>query len=176
MSWPRRSLERWRRRAEDRGITLEHGTTARRGTVWAARADLERALDALIENALHYSPAGIDGDGRQLPGRSRRRATRAPGVHADERRAGVRAVPPWHAPAAPGRPGSGLGLAIARELARDWGGDVSLRGRAGQHSGGRPPHFRSGRMPLEQADRRPLPTTEKLCRRLTRDPDTVRAQ
>ena len=52
------ALRRWRPQASERGIALVHRARADPGAVWAARADLERALDALIENALGYSPAG----------------------------------------------------------------------------------------------------------------------
>jgi signal transduction histidine kinase len=53
------SVERWRATAEARQIVLEPAGD-RAGTAWCARADLDRALDVLIENALHYSPAGSE--------------------------------------------------------------------------------------------------------------------
>ena len=46
------------RSAADRGIALERAIDGEAGLRWAARADVERALDALVENALRYSPAG----------------------------------------------------------------------------------------------------------------------
>ena len=52
------ALRRWRPEASERGITLSNRPEGAPGTVWASRADLERALDALLENALRYSPAG----------------------------------------------------------------------------------------------------------------------
>ena len=96
------------------------------GTVWASRADLERALDALLENALRYSPAGSAVTIVAAPGRIEVR-DRGPGVAPEERelvferfRRGARR---------PGRArrASGLGLPIARELAREWGGEVRDR-------------------------------------------------
>ena len=98
------------------------------GAVWAARADLERALDALIENALRYSPAGqtvtIAAGPRRIEVRDR-----GPGVTADERELVFERFHRGRAGSRP--PGSGLGLAIARELAREWGGEVTLERREG---------------------------------------------
>ena len=123
-----RSVERWHAAAEARGITLKPAGEGA-GTAWCARADLDRALDVLIENALHYSPAGGEvmvagGDGR-IEVRDR-----GPGLAPGESelvferfhrgRAGQR-----------GPAGSGLGLAIARTLAQAWHGEVSLGNRPG---------------------------------------------
>ncbi len=100
------------------------------GAAWCAPADLDRALDVLIENALHYSPGGSEVTllAREQP-RSRY-ATAAPDLAPGEQdivfdrfhrgRAGRR-----------GPAGSGLGLAIARTLARAWHGEVTLAGRTG---------------------------------------------
>jgi signal transduction histidine kinase len=84
--------------------------------------ELARALDALIENAIRYGGGDVTVAARA--GRIEVR-DRGPGVPADELgavferfhrgRAGVAAAP-----------GTGLGLPIARELARRWGGDVTL--------------------------------------------------
>jgi two-component system sensor histidine kinase KdpD len=96
---------------------------------WIARADLDRALDTLVENALAYTPAGttvtvaLITEGLEV-------RDRGPGIEPGEEerlferfhrgRAGVE-----------GGPGTGLGLAIARELCREWGGDVHLAPRPG---------------------------------------------
>jgi signal transduction histidine kinase len=124
----RHAVERWQAAAQAREITLRQVGDAD-GTAWCARADLDRALDALIENALSYSPIGGEvtirgGDGRVEV------CDRGPGLAPGESelvferfhrgRAGQ------HGPA-----GSGLGLAIARTLARAWHGDARLSNRAG---------------------------------------------
>jgi len=123
-----RAVERWHAAAEAREIALELAG-AGVGTAWCARADLDRALDVLIENALGYSPAGGEvvlacSDGRIEV------SDRGPGLAQGEQeivferfhrgRAGR------HGPA-----GSGLGLAIARTLARAWNGEALLVNRPG---------------------------------------------
>ena len=117
---------RWERTAAAREIALtaQHDGAA---SVWASRADLDRAVDAVVENAIHYTPPGghvtvvahgaaIDvlDDGPGL----------APGEEDD-------VFARFHRGAAGrgGAPGTGLGLPIARELMRAWGGDASLANR-----------------------------------------------
>jgi two-component system, OmpR family, sensor kinase len=122
------AADRWRATALEHGIDLvwrhEGG-----GNVWVARADAERALDALVENALHYSPFGSAVELVSAPGRIEVR-DRGPGVAEDERDAVFDRFHRGRAGAT--RPsGSGLGLSIARELARDWDGEVTLENRAG---------------------------------------------
>ena len=96
--------------------------------VRCAPADLERTLDALIENALHY------GGGRGHPRRRARGAIdvldEGPGVDPDELEAVFDRFHRGRAGRA-GPPGTGLGLPIARELMRRWGGDVTLANREG---------------------------------------------
>ena len=61
--------------------------------VWAARADVDRALDALVENAVLYSPQGRRSrSARARRDRGRGRGTRAPAGRGGKR---VRALPPW---------------------------------------------------------------------------------
>jgi two-component system, OmpR family, sensor kinase len=120
---------RWEREAADHQIALVQKLDGDPGTVWAARADLERALDALLENALRYSPRGSTVTIIAGPGRLEVR-DQGPGVPAAEqelvfkrfRRGSAGATVPS---------GHGLGLPIARELAREWGGDVRLEERDG---------------------------------------------
>ena len=95
--------------------------------VHCAPADLDRALDALIENALHYGggnvtlvprPGGVDV------------LDEGPGIDPAELE---QVFERFHRGSAgrAGPPGTGLGLAIARELMRRWGGDVRLANRDG---------------------------------------------
>ncbi len=122
-------ITRWQVEAGDRAITLTLAADGAAGTVFAARADLERALDVLIENALHYSPPGSEVT--VATGRSRVEVRdRGAGVASDERELVFERFRRGRA-GADGPPGSGLGLPIARELAREWGADVTLEARRG---------------------------------------------
>jgi two-component system, OmpR family, sensor kinase len=123
-------LEDAARRAEARWDGTGGGSVRSSGTPADAlvpRADLDRALDALIENALHY------GNG-EVEIRARAGAIevldRGPGL-SDEDIAAV--FERFHRGAAgrAGPNGTGLGLPIARELARRWGGEVTLANRDG---------------------------------------------
>jgi len=123
-----RAAERWGTACEARSISLRV-ESERPGTAWCAPADLDRTLDVLIENALHYSPEGSEvslvAGPRSIEVRDRG-AGLAPGEQEivfdrfHRGRAGRE-----------GPGGSGLGLAIARTLARAWHGDVTLSSRAG---------------------------------------------
>ncbi|MGC2373367.1 MAG: HAMP domain-containing sensor histidine kinase [Solirubrobacteraceae bacterium] len=123
-----RAVERWRAVAQAREIALKPvGESI--GTAWCARADLDRALDVLIENALRYSPAGGEvtiaaGDGR-IEVRDR-----GPGLAPGEDELVFERFHRGRAGRA-GPAGSGLGLAIARTLARAWHGDARLENRSG---------------------------------------------
>ena len=74
---------RWRPEAKKARIVLRHGREGDPGTAWAARADLERALDALLENALRYSPPHTEVTIVGAPGRIEVR-DRGPGVSTAE--------------------------------------------------------------------------------------------
>ncbi|MEO8969303.1 MAG: ATP-binding protein [Solirubrobacteraceae bacterium] len=118
------TVERWQARAQERSMTLERRVEARASSVWAARADLERALDALVENALGYGPIGsrvvVTAGLGAITVRDH-----GPGIAEDELELVFERFHRGRAGRG-GPPGSGLGLPIARELARAWGGDVSL--------------------------------------------------
>ena len=112
------------------GLGIQAGSPgADTGRVWVAVADADRIVDALVENALRYSPAGSEVEIAAL----------ASGVAVRDRGSGLadgeadEVFERFHRGSAGRRgvAGSGLGLAIARELARRWGGDVALRPRAG---------------------------------------------
>ena len=99
------------------------------GAAWMSREDADRILDALVENALDYSPAGSEVEVAALAGRLEVR-DRGPGLDPSEEE---HVFERFHRGGA-GResaPGTGLGLPIARELARRWGGEVALERRAG---------------------------------------------
>jgi signal transduction histidine kinase len=123
------AARRWQAAAIDAGIALEHQDRAEGTTVWAAGPDLERALDALLENALRYSPAGTTVTIVSASGRIEVR-DRGPGVTEEERELVFERFHRGHAGRA-GPPGDGLGLPIARELTRVWGGEVTISPRAG---------------------------------------------
>ena len=124
----RSASERWEAAAAERGIEIACAATdGAAETVSVARADLDRALDVLVENALQYSPGGtivrIEAAGRGVavldegPGL-------APGEEAQvfERFRRGRA-----GRAGPG--GTGLGLPIAYELMRRWGARTAIENR-----------------------------------------------
>jgi signal transduction histidine kinase len=88
-------------------------------------ADLDRALDALVENALHYGNGEVLV--RAAPGVVEV-LDRGPGLAPDELSAVFERFHRGRAGRS-GPAGTGLGLPIARELARRWGGDVALANR-----------------------------------------------
>ena len=122
------ALSRWSAAASEHGVALERGELDG-GSVWCAAADADRALDVLLENALHYSPRGARVTIAAVAGRIDV-LDRGPGLADDEADAVFERFHRGSAGRA-GPSGSGLGLAIARELAREWGGDVTLRNREG---------------------------------------------
>jgi len=123
-----RAATRWQAAASERGQRViaiaEAGTEA-----WLARADADRIIDALVENALVYSPDGSEVEIAAL----------ASGIEVRDRGLGVEpgeqeaVFERFHRGSAGrrGASGSGLGLSIARELARRWDADVTLRARSG---------------------------------------------
>jgi len=123
------ATQRWEPQASARRVALVHRREGDAGDVWAARVDLERALDALIENALRYSPQGATVTIATAPRRIEVR-DRGRGVAADERELVFERFRRGSAGIA-GSSGHGLGLPIARELAREWGGEVTLQERKG---------------------------------------------
>jgi two-component system sensor histidine kinase MprB len=84
--------------------------------------DVARALDALVENAIRYGGGAVE-----LRARSGALEVRdhGPGL-ADGELSAVFERFHRGREGSDGTPGTGLGLPIARELARRWGGDVTL--------------------------------------------------
>jgi len=124
----RRALERWGPAAAERRITIQAGPVAP-GALWCAQADAERVLDVLVENALAYAPSGSTVELTAAAGRIEV-LDRGPGLEGPD---AEQIFERFHRGSAgrAGPPGSGLGLAIARELARGWGGEVTLVNRPG---------------------------------------------
>jgi two-component system, OmpR family, sensor kinase len=120
---------RWRAAAAEQGIALQHASEGRGGWAWAAPDDLDRALDALVENALRYSPQNTRVTIVTAPGRIEVR-DRGRGIGADETELVFERFRRGRSGRA-GPSGSGLGLPIARELVRRWGGDVTIGPRTG---------------------------------------------
>ncbi len=126
---------RWKATASERcqRVTALCGDAGSGGgagqSVWIARADADRIVDALVENALRYSPDGTEVEIAASPGLVEVR-DRGAGLAPGEQDA---VFERFHRGSASrnGAPGSGLGLAIARELARGWEGDLTLRARPG---------------------------------------------
>ncbi len=121
-----RAAERWRHTAGEHQIEIE---TSGDGvaTAWCARPDLDRSIDALLENALRYSPPGSTVRIGVAPGQIEI-VDEGPGLAPDEEDAVFERFSRGSA-GRRGPSGSGLGLPIARELSRQWGGDVTLRNR-----------------------------------------------
>jgi signal transduction histidine kinase len=124
-----RAAERWGAAASAGGHPLEVGRNGNEATGWIAPPDLDRALDALVENALLYSPDGSPVTIDYGPGRIEV-LDRGPGLAPGEEDAVFERFRRGSAGAG-GPTGTGLGLAIARELTRQWDGDVKLTPRDG---------------------------------------------
>jgi len=125
----RRAAERWQASAEDRGIEIEVVAGGGAAEGWCAAPDLERSLDALVENALSYSPAGTTVWIEAASG-CIAVLDEGPGLAPGEEEAVFERFSRGSA-GRRGAKGTGLGLSIARELTRQWGGEVRLRNREG---------------------------------------------
>jgi two-component system, OmpR family, sensor kinase len=123
----RQAAERWQPAAAERELEIRVSGGDGEAAAWIAGPDLARALDALVENALRYSPPGstvsLASAGNRIEVRDE-----GPGLAAGEEETVFerfsRGEAGRHAAA-----GTGLGLPIARELTRQWGGDVVLANR-----------------------------------------------
>jgi signal transduction histidine kinase len=123
-----RAAERWRGTAGERGIEVEAGGGGDdAATAWCARPDLDRSIDALVENALRYAPPGSTVRIEAAPGRVEI-LDEGPGLAAGEEEAVFERFSRGSA-GRQGPSGTGLGLPIARELTRQWDGDVTLANR-----------------------------------------------
>jgi len=123
-----RAAERWRHTAGERRIEIETGGDDM-ATAWCARPDLDRSIDALLENALRYSPPGSTVRIGVAPGEIEI-LDEGPGLAPGEEEAVFERFSRGSA-GRRGPSGTGLGLPIARELSRQWDGDVTLRNRDG---------------------------------------------
>ncbi len=123
------AMGRWAATAAGREIALESVIRCGSGRVWTARLDLDRAIDALVENALLYSPARTTVTIACEAGRIEV-LDRGAGIGEDEAAIVFERFHRGRSGRA-GPPGSGLGLAIAREFVRRWGGEVRLGARDG---------------------------------------------
>ncbi|HXV05134.1 MAG TPA: ATP-binding protein [Solirubrobacterales bacterium] len=124
-----RVAERWGRSAEERSIELEVRDGGAPAHSWCAPHDLDRSIDALLENALRYSPSGSTVTIEAGPGLVEI-LDRGPGLEAGEEEAVFDRFSRGSA-GRRGPGGTGLGLPIARELTRQWGGEVTLSNREG---------------------------------------------
>ncbi len=124
------AVERWQSAATKRGIGLALLTgEAAATTVWCSRPDLERALDALIENALVYSESGTSVTITPLAG-GLEVSDQGPGISEPERERIFERFARGRA-AENQVPGTGLGLPIARQLMRTWGAEVTIENHPG---------------------------------------------
>jgi signal transduction histidine kinase len=120
---------RWSDRAEQEGgrIALEGAEAA---TACASDDDVAIMLDNLIENALHYSPAGTTVSirwGRTGPEVWLAVEDEGPGIAPGEEETLFDRFARGSAGKA--SPGTGLGLAVVQMLARRWRGRASIRNR-----------------------------------------------
>ncbi len=125
-----RAVERWRKTASEGDVGLRFEGAIEGQRVWAAIPDVDRALDALIENGITYSPRGGEVVIRVGPGARIEVLDGGSGLEPGEEEAVFERFARGRAGRA-GTPGTGLGLAIARELAGQWGATVELENRAG---------------------------------------------
>jgi len=125
----RSAAARWSAAAREKGMAVEVDADGR-ADAYCARADLERALDTLVENALAYSS---DGGTVTIAAASGRLCVldQGPGFAPGEEE---QVFQRFHRGSASrgGARGSGLGLPIARALMERWGGTARVENRDGQ--------------------------------------------
>ncbi len=124
-----RAAERWQGMAQERSIGLEVRDDGSPAFARCAPNDLDRSIDALLENALLYSSKGSTVAIEVRPG-GIEILDRGPGLAPGEEEAVFERFSRGSA-GRRGPGGTGLGLPIARELTRQWGGEVTLSGRDG---------------------------------------------
>lgn len=122
------AAERFAGSARAAGCELRVNATARVTAVACHPRDLDRILDVLIENALAYAPgAPVE---LAAAGTEVRVRDHGPGLAAGEEAAVFERFHRGRAGTG-GPPGTGLGLSIARELARRWGGELTIANAPG---------------------------------------------
>ena len=116
-----RACVRWERTAAGRELRVTTGG----GEAFMARADLDRIVDAFVENALRYGAGTVT---ISTSADAVRVLDEGPGLHPGEEET---VFERFHRGSASrdSATGTGLGLPIARELARRWGAEVRLRNR-----------------------------------------------
>ena len=123
------------RRASARYAASDLVVTGSSSVVRCTVDDLDRILDALIENAIDYGPSGGRVTLRVSPGQLEV-ADEGPGLAPGEEETIFARFHRGAVGRASRRRGTGLGLAIARELASRWRGTVSLANGAAGGRGG----------------------------------------
>jgi two-component system, OmpR family, sensor kinase len=118
---------RWRAPARDGGVGLRVRHANGALPVRCSRAALERAIDALVENAIRYSPPGTEVE-IVADHSAVEVLDRGPGLAPGEEELVLRRFHRGTAGRA-GPSGTGLGLAIAQELAGTWGGGLRIANR-----------------------------------------------
>jgi signal transduction histidine kinase len=124
-----RAVERWGAAAGTKQVRLVRRSGGGQASVHCSPADLERAIDALVENAIAYSFEGgeveiVDADGTLEV------LDRGSGIESGEEEAVLERFYRGRA-GRRGPEGTGLGLPIARELVSVWGGWVGIANRDG---------------------------------------------
>jgi signal transduction histidine kinase len=121
------AVERWRAPASEAEKTVTAGRREQ-ALVFAAPGDLAHVVDNLIENALRYTPPGVEVvvESEAANGRATLVvADDGPGIPEEDR---ARVFERFYRGSNGQRlgPGTGLGLAIVAELVHRWGGEVTL--------------------------------------------------
>ena len=121
------AAQRWRAAAARHGLDVRVDVNGSTSQVWCARADLERALDAVIENAILYGAGGRTVTLRAMDSSIEVLDEGVGLAYGEEEQVFDRFQRGSAGRAGP--TGTGLGLAIARELMRWWNGDATLDNR-----------------------------------------------
>jgi signal transduction histidine kinase len=121
------AAQRWRPTAASQELELRVEANGATQRVWCARADIERALDAVIENAIIYGAGGRTVTIRAVDSTIEVLDEGIGLAYGEEDEVFER----FHRGTAgrSGPAGTGLGLPIARELMRCWHGEAELDNR-----------------------------------------------